>query len=159
VTRRHVERPDLRELLAQVYAHGGEESALHAQLADCIRALAALDRDTIAEPDGCLVWCGPVDASDAYARWRLAVWVVQADIGRRVDMAPYDGDAAHAARVAEGCVRELAHRAAGLWERLAVVLPSERRRTVLDLPVRRWHSRLRRRPACGLVLRPRRRAA
>lgn len=128
MTRRPVDRPDLRRLLAQVHASGADESALHEQLADCIYELAVHARARIVDAPECLVWSGPVNHREMAAAWRLAVSVTLVDIGDRQHAAArrYDGDGVHAARVAAERVESLGAYAAQLWTRLEVMLPHER---------------------------------
>ena len=118
---RHVERPDLRELLAQVYASGGDApTATHDALAGHIRALSVYLRDPI---DSVPAWYGDVDHREMAATWRLATIAAAVDVAARRELEPHCGRRATATRGESSVVEAIQRAAAPAWHDLAVMLP------------------------------------
>ena len=116
-----VDRPDLRRLLAQVLASGGDDpTPTHEALAGHIRALSVYLRDPI---DTVPLWSGPVEHLEMAATWRLACLAAAVDVGSRVALSPHCGRLATATRGECAVVEAIQRAAAPAWRDLEVMQP------------------------------------
>lgn len=116
-----LDRPDLRRLLAQILASGGDNpTPLHEALARHVRALAVYLCDPI---DTVEVWPGDVDHREMAATWRLACLAAAVDVACRAALDPHCGRLAMATRGECSVLEAIQRAAAPAWVALEVILP------------------------------------